>query len=219
MEKISNTDNLGRLYGGESSEDRILRRKQQILDAGLQLFGTVGYKAASVRALCREAKLTARYFYESFASVEEVLIEVYRRESVTLAERLTLAVGEVRPGEPVGDIARQGLQAFFDSARNPVVSRTIWLEVLGVSPTVNALYQHTLREFSELFLLLVRSMYPDWKHTPEMEKALAMAVVGAVSTSTMNWMLEDYKTPVDVLVEANALLIEGLAVVTQKNQE
>ena len=71
---------VGRTYAGESLSERTARRRQQFLDAGLQVFGTTGYRTATVRQLCKQAGLTDRYFYESFASTEDLLVAVYERE-------------------------------------------------------------------------------------------------------------------------------------------
>jgi AcrR family transcriptional regulator len=59
----SNERVSGRSYGGESANDRLARRRRQLLDAGLELFGTTGYRATTVRQLCREARVSDRYFY------------------------------------------------------------------------------------------------------------------------------------------------------------
>ena len=78
MKKESEIPESGRPYAGERPGERVLRRRQQFLDAGLELFGSIGYRATTVRILCKQAKLTDRYFYESFTSTEDLLLEVYR---------------------------------------------------------------------------------------------------------------------------------------------
>ena len=67
----------GRTYGGESADDRLTRRRRQLLDAGLELFETAGCRATTVRQLCRAAKVSDRYFYEQFDSTEDLLLVVY----------------------------------------------------------------------------------------------------------------------------------------------
>ena len=49
------------------------------MEAGLELFGTVGYASTSVRAVSAAASLNSRYFYESFSSREDLLYSVYQR--------------------------------------------------------------------------------------------------------------------------------------------
>jgi AcrR family transcriptional regulator len=67
----------GRRYGGRGAEERQRERRSRLVAAGLEVFGTTGYAAASVRQICREAGLTERYFYESFQGREELLRAVY----------------------------------------------------------------------------------------------------------------------------------------------
>ncbi len=49
------------------------------MEAGLDLFGTIGYARTSVRAVSAAASLNSRYFYESFSSREDLLYAVYQR--------------------------------------------------------------------------------------------------------------------------------------------
>src|ERR1700710_181396 len=79
----------GRAYGGLALEDRVAARRARFIEAGIELFGTQGFRAATVRGICAAAGLTDRYFYESFASLEALLAEVYRTLTHGFATRLT----------------------------------------------------------------------------------------------------------------------------------
>ncbi|SRX80945.1 TetR family transcriptional regulator [Conexibacter woesei DSM] [Mycolicibacterium parafortuitum] len=59
--------------------DRSADRRVQLLDVGERLLGTDGSAAVGMRAVCREAGLSPRYFYESFDSREALLVAVYNR--------------------------------------------------------------------------------------------------------------------------------------------
>src|ERR1700753_2773047 len=72
---------VSRPYGGVSATDRRHQRRQRLIDAGLQLFGTRGIAAVGIVDVCAEAGLTKRYFYESFASIDALAEAVF--ESVT----------------------------------------------------------------------------------------------------------------------------------------
>jgi len=52
-------------------------RRDELVGAGVQLLGGETGPAVTVRAVCREAGLTERYFYESFADREEFVRAVY----------------------------------------------------------------------------------------------------------------------------------------------
>ena len=60
-----------RAYGGEGGDTRVARRRSALIDAGLDLLGADDVGAVTVRGVCRQAGLTARYFYESFESVDQ----------------------------------------------------------------------------------------------------------------------------------------------------
>ena len=69
MRPISSVAALSRAYRGVSATDRRDQRRQRLIDAGLQLFGTRGIAAVGIVTSAPETGLTKRYFYENFASI------------------------------------------------------------------------------------------------------------------------------------------------------
>src|SRR5699024_7463692 len=128
-------------YAGASREARERARRERIIAAGIELFGTVGYRAATVGAVCETAGLNKRYFYESFATLEDLLCEVYQRVVADLraavlagggggTETLT-GGGRAAPEANAGDgntapeVLRGFIAAFLDWAQaNPVEARS-----------------------------------------------------------------------------------------------
>jgi len=64
-------------WTGVPLESRLALRRDNLISAGVQLLGSPGGPALTVRAVCREAALTERYFYESFADRDEFVRAVY----------------------------------------------------------------------------------------------------------------------------------------------
>ncbi|MBO0864346.1 MAG: TetR/AcrR family transcriptional regulator [Mycobacterium sp.] len=64
-------------WSGVPLEDRQALRRDKLVAAGVQLLGEEGGPALTVRAVCRAAGLTERYFYESFADRDEFVRAVY----------------------------------------------------------------------------------------------------------------------------------------------
>jgi AcrR family transcriptional regulator len=64
-------------WTGVPLEDRQARRRDELLAAGLQLLGDAKGPTLTVRAVCRLAGLTERYFYESFTDRDEFVRAVY----------------------------------------------------------------------------------------------------------------------------------------------
>jgi len=81
-----------RTWAGTTLDDRKAVRREQLIETGLELLGTE--KPVSVRAVCRHAKLTERYFYESFADREELVLAVYERVGSQAHQALVDAVRE-----------------------------------------------------------------------------------------------------------------------------
>jgi AcrR family transcriptional regulator len=77
-----------RPWRGISASDRRAERRQRLLDAGLDRFGTRGVAATGIGDICEQAGLTKRYFYESFASIDELAEAVFQQITDRIAERV-----------------------------------------------------------------------------------------------------------------------------------
>jgi AcrR family transcriptional regulator len=64
-------------WSGVPIQDRQSLRRHELIAAGVQLLGEADGPAVTVRAVCREAGLTERYFYESFSDRDEFVRAVY----------------------------------------------------------------------------------------------------------------------------------------------
>ncbi|HZC94078.1 MAG TPA: TetR/AcrR family transcriptional regulator [Mycobacterium sp.] len=64
-------------WSGVPLGDRQALRRDELVAAGVQLLGEKSGPAVTVRAACRQAGVTERYFYESFADRDEFVRAVY----------------------------------------------------------------------------------------------------------------------------------------------
>lgn len=200
----------GRLYGGESHAERAARRRQQFLDAGLQVFGTTGYRTATVRQLCKQAALTDRYFYESFDNTEDLLVAVYTTHFAALAHSVQTAVAQgLIAGDPMAAV-HAGLEAVFQMVEDPRVARACWLEILGVSPRVDAVYCDTFERFAQLLVDFTTQAYPQARLDADEAKALGLTLVGAISQSITNNLLSPRPLSRRTLVDANTRVFRGV---------
>jgi len=203
-------DAAGRVYGGENLAERTSRRRQQFMDAGLQIFGTTGYRSATVRTLCKQAELTDRYFYESFATTEDLLISVYQQQFDQLQQAVLSELTSAAPDSDVMTTVRAGLCALFEMASQPCVARVCWLEVLGVSPRVDATYTRTIDGFAALVVTFLRQRFPHWQIDDEEARMLGLALIGAVSQTVTHWVLGQYRESQQTLLSATARVFEGV---------
>jgi AcrR family transcriptional regulator len=64
-------------WSGVPLQDRQALRREELINAGVALLGAEEGPSLTVRAVCRAAGLTERYFYESFADRDEFVRAVY----------------------------------------------------------------------------------------------------------------------------------------------
>src|SRR5271163_5239459 len=81
-----------RPYRGVSATDRRGERRQRLIEAGLQLFGTRGIAAVGIVDICAEARLTKRYFYENFASIDALAEAVFEHVTGNLVAVVAPAI-------------------------------------------------------------------------------------------------------------------------------
>lgn len=76
-------------WSGVPLRERAALRRDKLVAAGVQLLGGPTGRALTVRAVCREAGLTERYFYESFTDRDEFVRAVYDDVCSTAMSALT----------------------------------------------------------------------------------------------------------------------------------
>jgi AcrR family transcriptional regulator len=200
----------GRTYAGVSASDRDARRRRQLLDAGLELFGTAGYRATTVRQLCREARVSDRYFYEQFDSTEDLLLAVYDECTARLEQAALAALGD--RGDEVGDLARRGLDAFLALVEDdPRVARVVWFEVLGISARVESTYLARMQGFGHLMIGVLSEREDAATLPDEIRELMASAAVGAVSHAVVTWASAGFATDRGVVTASLSDFLAGAA--------
>lgn len=59
-------------YRGTSTDERRAQRRRRLLDAALEIVGTQGISALTVRGVCEQARVGPRFFYESFPDLDKL---------------------------------------------------------------------------------------------------------------------------------------------------
>ena len=113
-----------------SAADRQAERRKLLLGAAFDLLGNNGWSATTVRAVVERAALNPRYFYESFADLDELIVAVYDRVVADLGE---VVIGALeRAGRDSAAQAKAVVQAtvdFVDEDRRR--GRVLYVEGLG----------------------------------------------------------------------------------------
>jgi AcrR family transcriptional regulator len=174
------------VYGGVSAEARRAGRRAQLIGAGLDLLGGEGWQATTVRAVCARAKLTPRYFYESFADLdallEAVFDEIAGEAAAAVLERVLAAEHDANAK------ARAAIGAFVSFvADDPRKARVLFVEALGSEVLVRKRFG-LLRMFASIIEAQGRAFYG----IPEGHRALvqttALTVAGGLAETLLAWL-------------------------------
>ena len=196
-------------YAGKTASDRQAERREKLLAAGIKLIGSHGYSATSIDAICSEAGLTKRYFYESFANSEELLIDSYRevtREYLnSIMQATTPYLNDSRK------LVRAGLeQAYQFVLDNPDKARLIMLEAMAVRSQIGRVYGKSYNEFVKLLVGFTKPFLPGDGPGDAVLEVMAKAGVGAIIHLCQGWIATDFKQPIDELVDGTEHVFGGM---------
>lgn len=86
-----------RTYRGISADDRRAQRRAVLVETALDCLHSDGLAGVSVRSVCARARLTPRYFYESFADLDELLVASVDSVVDEVADRALAALSAAPP--------------------------------------------------------------------------------------------------------------------------
>lgn len=197
-----------RRWTGQSQEQRRAERRELLIASAIRQYGSVGFRNTSVRAICRDADLTERYFYESFANGEDLLLAAFERVVTAMHDQIMAA--DV-PGEPADDRVRRLLRAYYSAlAANPTAARVFLIEIVGVDAAIDTAFEASLFALSEPFVTVYD---PEHRGGLSTDLLLRRAVSGGLLHIALAWGAAGYERPVDQVIEA-ALVMCRLAIPT-----
>ncbi|HEY1708097.1 MAG TPA: TetR/AcrR family transcriptional regulator [Rhizomicrobium sp.] len=171
-----------RRYSGQSFEDRQSDRRERLIHAALVVAGRFGLEGASVAAICAEAELTARYFYESFPNREAIFVEAYRLAQAELLGRMGEVAGRKAPVE-------SALAGFFSALNaNPGLARVFLLDLDDHGPAMRAASEEGAAKLAKAFV-------PAGGHP-----LLLAGILGAIVDIAKRWIASGFTTPVEEVV-------------------
>lgn len=188
------SSSVQRTWAGTTLTDRRARRRRQLLEAGLELLGTEGTAGVSVRAVCRTAQLTERYFYESFSDRDGLLLTVYEHVGDQAHDVLVRAVHDA-PSEPA-ERARAAVAAFVELILDDPRKGTVLLLTPQTDPLLSRKGHELLPAFAELITEQLSAGVD-----PANRRMVAIGLVGALANLFIAYLNGALDVPRDQLVE------------------
>jgi AcrR family transcriptional regulator len=172
-----------RRYSGQSFEDRQADRRERLVRAAAVVAGRVGLEATSVAAICAEAGLTARYFYESFPSREAIFVEAYRSVQDELFARIAATTG-------TGDSTKRALTGFFTAIQSqPGMARVFLIDLDDHGGAMRMASFEGAKKIAKV--LGLKAGHP----------LLQAGIIGAIVDIAKRWIESEFAEPVEKVVE------------------
>jgi len=188
-----------RPYGGVSAQERMTERRERLLEAGLEEFGTRGFGQTGVKDICRAAGLTDRYFYESFRESAELFMAVFDRATQRLFELVARALAEA-PANPEAQ-SRAVIEAYVRAlADDPRLARVVFIEAPSAGPEVERHMRATLRRFARLVEAGARPYLPAGVSDTALRFG-ATSLVGAIERLMVEWQDGELGLSVEEIID------------------
>lgn len=199
-----------RQFKGMSLSERKVARREKLIEAGIEMYGKHGFFSVTVKDICNEAKLTERYFYESFKKSENLFQTIFLQLVEKMQQNLMQSVLQGSP-DPMRMIDA-GLNGFFAMLQDdPRTARIIYVDAMLVQELHNhATIQETMSRFDRMIHAFVTLMMP---HIHLSEKEISMIATGLngyVTQIAVRWVMSGFKSPREEVVQACRVIFTAL---------
>jgi AcrR family transcriptional regulator len=157
--------------------DTAADHRERLLQAMARAVGRRGYAETTIADIVGEAGVSKRTFYEHFASKGECLLALYRAAS---RRALAMLDPPVDPDRDLRSQVAERLREYFAClASNPVLLRTLFIEILGLGETGLRARRQANDELSAVVLRQLNACR--LSDSPRLDAQQATALVGAIN--------------------------------------
>jgi len=201
LERAEAVPAASRRYGGLSADERRAGRRERLIDAATDCFGSRGFSATTIEEICAAANVTARHFYEEFDTRESLLRAIYDAITSDLLEKISAAIYDTN-NISMHDVVHRGATAYFGAITSDArKARIVAVEVVGISPAFEA---HRRRSIDAFAAQAARSAdrLTAIGITPTIDYGLfSVALIGAGLELTNYWVLAENRPSVGALID------------------
>jgi len=183
------------------NSDGMHPHRGRVLEGMARAVAGKGYADTTIGDIVREAGVSRRTFYEHFASKAECLVALYEAASHNALQVLRDAIDPAHDWE---EQVERALAAYLGCmAANPVLMRTLFIEILGLGADGLAARRRVNQEIADCMLGVVGAD----RVTP----ALAMAVVGGIHELVLQAIEDGRVTELPELTVTATALVKAVA--------
>jgi len=170
------------LTDSDSDIETIASHRHRLLEGMAHAAAAKGYAETTIADIVREAGVSRRTFYEHFTTKADCLIALYEAASHNALNVLREAIDPLRDWQ---DQVETAMSAYFGClSQNPVLMRTLFIEILGLGPEGLAARRRVNEEIAGFMLMVINGKgrgVSKGRHNGPLSPDMAMAVVGGIN--------------------------------------
>jgi AcrR family transcriptional regulator len=180
------------------------QHRSRLLEGMAHAVAAKGYAETTIADIVREASVSRRTFYEHFSTKAECLIALYGAASHNALKVLRDAID---PRQEWQTQVESALNAYLGCmAQNPVLMRTLFIDILGLGAEGLEARRRVNREIAEFMLGVVNT---PTRKTP-LTAGMAMAVVGGINELILESIEQDRIAQLQELVAPASALVRAV---------
>ncbi len=169
----------------QTEDSPVTDHRTRVLQGLAQSVATKGYADTTIADIVREAGVSRRTFYEQFDDKPSALIALYESASLRGLRVLRESIDPARDWQTQVD---QALSAYLGSlAQNPVLLRTLFVEILGLGATGLAARRRVHDQMADFMLDVINA----GREPARLERPMALAVVGGIHELVLQAIEQD----------------------------
>jgi len=190
--------------------ERQQARREKLIEAGIEAYGRYGFFSVTVKDICNEAKLTERYFYESFKKSEHLFQTIFLKLIDQLQQNVMQAM--MQASSDPKKMIEAGLTALLTTLRdNPGMARIIYIDAMLVQELHNqATIHETMGRFDRMIQAFVMLMMPNLNRSEREISLVSTGLNGYVTQIAIRWVMSGFKQSLEEILSSCSLVFFAL---------
>lgn len=186
-----------------SSTEADHHHRSRLLEAMAEVVAAKGFADTTIADVVAHASVSRRTFYEHFATKADCLVALYEAAS---HNALKVLRGAIDPSHDWGVQLERALGAYLACmATNPVLMRTLFIEILGLGTQGLAARRRVNLEIAGFMLGVINA-----RRAVPLSPELAMAVVGGIHELVLQAVEDGKVTELQALTETASQLVKAV---------
>jgi AcrR family transcriptional regulator len=190
-----------------ATDTEVHEHRSRLLEGMAHAVAAKGYGDTTIADIVGEASVSRRTFYEHFSTKAECLIALYEAAS---HNALKVLRDSIDPEHDWHTQVERALTAYLGCmAGNPVLMRTLFIEILGLGPAGLEVRRRVNKEVADFMLHVVNGEGSRQRGKP-LSPDMAMAIVGGINELILQYIEQDRVAQLAELVAPASRLVRAV---------